>query len=249
MLRAVSRLRSTRGKRNLSASVTCILATHCDVNRSDNQGATMFNFFKSAPTIDYSDRVWIDAHRKLDGICDETIALTARGKAVMIVGFFDETLATLDSALRARGISFQRALSVDGSAGSRAPVWLLPASHLRSTGNGSHVGGEDPDLYVLFAEHHPLLSRDKAALEGVASLPFSSRILFYTALDDAIMNRFGGDRIVSLMKSLGHEENECIEHSMISSSIRKAQEKVEKKVRSETGARSAEEWFRVNLGD
>ena len=210
----------------------------------------MFNFFKSTPEIEYEDRVWMDAGRKLDGICSQTTDATSRGKAVMIVAFFDETLSLLDSELRRRGITYQSSFRLDGRDGSgsiAAPVWLLPASQLGSRGQSSNAGAEDPDLYVLFAEHHPMLSRDRAALESAASLPFSSRIYYYTALDDELMKRFGGDRIIGLMQTLGHDEDTCLEHSMIASSIRNAQKKIEKKVGNDSGARSAEEWFRINM--
>ena len=55
--------------------------------------------------------------------------------------------------------------------------------------------------------------------------PGSSR--FYLSLEDDLMRLFGADNISSLMDKLGMEEDEPIEHALISRSIEQAQKKVE----------------------
>jgi preprotein translocase subunit SecA len=51
---------------------------------------------------------------------------------------------------------------------------------------------------------------------------------FYVALDDDLMRIFGGDRLKKTMERLGMKPGESIEHRMVSRSIQKAQERVEK---------------------
>jgi preprotein translocase subunit SecA len=50
---------------------------------------------------------------------------------------------------------------------------------------------------------------------------------FYVSLEDDLMRMFGSERIASLMDKLGYKEGDVIQHSMISNSIQRAQQKVE----------------------
>lgn len=47
------------------------------------------------------------------------------------------------------------------------------------------------------------------------------------SLEDGLMRMFGSDRIAKVMDRMGMEEGEVIQHSMITSSIERAQRKVE----------------------
>jgi preprotein translocase subunit SecA len=51
---------------------------------------------------------------------------------------------------------------------------------------------------------------------------------FYLSLDDDLMRRFASDRVKSMMKSLGMNSEEAIEHKMVSKSIQRAQKQVER---------------------
>jgi preprotein translocase subunit SecA len=61
-----------------------------------------------------------------------------------------------------------------------------------------------------------------------------------------LFKQFGGERIQMMMKQLGVEQQEMLEHPMISKSLENAQRKLEKKVGTEHLANSPEEWFRKN---
>jgi preprotein translocase subunit SecA len=50
---------------------------------------------------------------------------------------------------------------------------------------------------------------------------------FFVSLEDNLMRLFGSDRIAKVMDRLGMDEGEVIQHSMITSSIERAQKKVE----------------------
>ncbi|MDO5136735.1 MAG: preprotein translocase subunit SecA, partial [Eubacteriales bacterium] len=50
---------------------------------------------------------------------------------------------------------------------------------------------------------------------------------FYISLEDDLMRLFGQERLMKIFTSLGVEENEQIEHKMLSGAIEKAQEKIE----------------------
>jgi len=50
---------------------------------------------------------------------------------------------------------------------------------------------------------------------------------FYLSLEDDLMRIFAGDRVVAMMRAMGLQEDEAIEHKMVSRSIENAQRKVE----------------------
>lgn len=61
------------------------------------------------------------------------------------------------------------------------------------------------------------------------------------------MKHFGSDQIVTLFKRLGADEAEAISHPFVTSAIRNAQEKIEKKVQRDMPTESMEDWFRFNM--
>lgn len=94
----------------------------------------------------------------------------------------------------------------------------------------------------LFAEHYPLHSKEQEAYQGM----HLEKAVVYSSLREPLFNQFGGDKIIHVMQQLGMKETELIEHSMISSAIRKAQDKIEQKTPLDHLARSQEEWIEKN---
>ena len=95
---------------------------------------------------------------------------------------------------------------------------------------------------VIFAEHYPLSKKEQELFE---TLQLTS-VVIYSALDEPLFINFGGESIIRVMQKLGILENESVEHTMISKSIRNAQQKLEKKISFEQAAHSAEDWFTKN---
>ncbi|MBL7726513.1 MAG: hypothetical protein JNM68_02455 [Dinghuibacter sp.] len=97
----------------------------------------------------------------------------------------------------------------------------------------------------VFCEHHPSFKTEQQYFQQLAL----TEALVVSALDEALFTAFGGNRIISLMKSLGLEEDEPVSHAMVSASIKKAQEKTDNKLTGmEQPARSQEEWMKRNVG-
>lgn len=96
------------------------------------------------------------------------------------------------------------------------------------------VTGEEHDrvvelggLHVLGTERHEARRIDNQ-LRGRAGRqgdPGSSR--FYLSLEDELMRLFGGDLLTSLMDKIGMEEDEAIEHALVTRAIETAQKRVE----------------------
>ncbi len=86
---------------------------------------------------------------------------------------------------------------------------------------------ESGGLHITGTERHESRRIDNQ-LRGRAGRqgdPGSSR--FYLSLEDNLMRIFASDRISNIMKKLGMEEGEAIEHSMVTRAIENAQRKVE----------------------
>ena len=96
---------------------------------------------------------------------------------------------------------------------------------------------------IVFAEHYPLPQKEQTLFKSLhlKEAPVTS------SLDEPLFMKFGGEKTIDLMKKLGMKEDEVIGHSMVTASIRRAQEKLAKKVKIEKLATSSKEWFAINV--
>lgn len=95
---------------------------------------------------------------------------------------------------------------------------------------------------VIFLEHHPLFSKEENLLKDWKA----KQVYVLNSMDDSLFEHVGGQNIADLMRKLGMQEDESIENTMISKSIRKLQDKIEKAITVENPAQSVEEWFARN---
>ncbi len=104
------------------------------------------------------------------------------------------------------------------------------ATNMAGRGTDIQLGEGVPEiggLAILGTERHESRRIDNQ-LRGRAGRqgdPGSSQ--FFLSLEDDLMRIFGADNISGIMDKLGMEEDEPIEHSLITRSIEKAQKKVE----------------------
>ncbi|MCK5697055.1 MAG: SEC-C domain-containing protein, partial [Gammaproteobacteria bacterium] len=82
-------------------------------------------------------------------------------------------------------------------------------------------------LHIIGTERHESRRIDNQlrGRSGRQGDPGSSR--FYLSLDDSLMRIFASDKMAGLMRKLGMEKGEAIEHKWVSRSIENAQRKVE----------------------
>ncbi|MCU0403803.1 MAG: hypothetical protein MUE99_04580 [Chitinophagaceae bacterium] len=95
---------------------------------------------------------------------------------------------------------------------------------------------------VIVLEHHPLLHKE----EWILNSSYPKEVLVLSGLDEPLFNYFGGERIVALMQKMGMNETETVEHTLINSSILRAQQKISEKVSGDFSAKSQQEWFRFS---
>lgn len=95
----------------------------------------------------------------------------------------------------------------------------------------------------MFVEHYPLVVKEKEVFEKLNV----DKVTVLNALDEPLFKLFGSESIIEMMKKMGLQEDEMIEHSMVSSSITNAQQKLEKRVLIDNAARSQKEWLDKNV--
>ncbi|MEZ4930587.1 MAG: hypothetical protein R2788_00460 [Saprospiraceae bacterium] len=77
---------------------------------------------------------------------------------------------------------------------------------------------------ICFLEHHLFHSKEIALLQSWKC----EKALFLNSLEDPVFHLSNAERIVAMMERMGHQEDEVIEHAMVTKSIKRAQEKMEK---------------------
>lgn len=155
---------------------------------------------------------------------DRAVVRAAREGTGVVVTCFEETRERLRTRLAEAGVEGVKVVLADGP---------LPS-----------------DGELLVAERHPDPGADRALWERLLQERPGLVPVAFCALDDPLMKRFGGDRTAVLMRQLGMEPDEPVEHAMVSQALAKAREKVGARVGA-VGAvartRSMEEWFRLYL--
>ncbi len=99
----------------------------------------------------------------------------------------------------------------------RSQIWIAEHEKVKSAGG----------LHILGSERHESRRIDNQlrGRSGRQGDPGSSR--FYLSLEDHLMRIFGGERIKNIMNTLGMEEGQELEASMVDRAIARAQKRVE----------------------
>ncbi len=185
---------------------------------------------------DQEDVVFRTKREKFNAVVEEIAEAVEKGQPVLVGTISVEVSEVLSRFLKRRGIKHnvlnakyhQQEAEIVSTAGQRGAVTIATNMAGRGTdiklGQGvADVGG----LYILGTERHESrrIDRQLRGRSGRQGDPGSSR--FFLSLEDDLMRMFGADRISSLMERMGVQEGEVIEHSMVTSSIGRAQKRVE----------------------
>lgn len=122
----------------------------------------------------------------------------------------------------------EREASIVANAGQKGAVTIATnmagrGTDIKLTDETKSLGG----LYILGTERHESRRIDNQlrGRSGRQGDPGHSK--FFLSLEDDLMRIFGSKKISGFMETLGMEDDEPIEHKMISNAIAKAQKKVE----------------------
>ncbi len=185
---------------------------------------------------DQDDKIYKTKREKYNAVIEEIAELREAGRPVLVGTTTVEVSEVLSRMLRQRGIDHQvlnaklhqkeaEIVSLAGKAGT-----VTIATNMAGRGTDIKLGEgvkESGGLAIIGTERHDSrrVDRQLRGRSGRQGDPGSSS--FYVALEDDLMRLFGSDRIAKMMDRLGLKEGEVIQHSMITSSIERAQKKVE----------------------
>lgn len=185
---------------------------------------------------DRHDKVYKTVREKYNAVADEIVELTKAGRPVLVGTTSVEISELVSRMLKMRGINHQvlnakhhqREAEIVAEAGKPSTVTIATnmagrGTDIKLTAESKAAGG----LAIVGTERHESrrVDRQLRGRAGRQGDPGSSQ--FFVSLEDNLMRLFGSDRIARLMDRMGLEEGEVIQHSMISSSIERAQKKVE----------------------
>lgn len=185
---------------------------------------------------DHHDKVYKTVREKFNAVAEEIVELTKAGRPVLVGTTSVEISELVSRMLKMRGINHQvlnakqhqREAEIVAEAGKPSTVTIATnmagrGTDIKLTPESRAAGG----LAIIGTERHESrrVDRQLRGRAGRQGDPGSSQ--FFVSLEDNLMRLFGSDRIARLMDRMGLEEGEVIQHSMISSSIERAQKKVE----------------------
>lgn len=191
---------------------------------------------KPVARVDMDDAVYKTKKGKFNAVVDSVIESHEKGQPVLVGTITIETSELLSEMLRKKGIPHnvlnakyhEQEAEIVSQAGKHGAVTI--ATNMAGRGTDIKLDEEAREaggLKIIGTERHESRRIDNQ-LRGRAGRqgdPGESR--FYISLEDDLMRLFGQERLMNVFNALGVEENEQIEHKMLSSAIEKAQQKIE----------------------
>lgn len=186
--------------------------------------------------VDLEDAVYKTKKGKFNAVVESVIESHEKGQPVLVGTITIETSELLSEMLRKKGIQHnvlnakyhEKEAEIVSQAGKHGAVTI--ATNMAGRGTDIKLDEEARaagGLKIIGTERHESRRIDNQ-LRGRAGRqgdPGESR--FYISLEDDLMRLFGQERLMNVFNALGVDENERIEHKMLSSAIEKAQKKIE----------------------
>jgi preprotein translocase subunit SecA len=185
---------------------------------------------------DDDDLVYKTMREKFNAVIDDIVKLTDKGRPVLVGTTSVEISELVSRMLQIRKLKHQvlnakqhqREAEIVAEAGKPGTVTIATnmagrGTDIKLTPESRAAGG----LAIIGTERHESrrVDRQLRGRSGRQGDPGSSQ--FYVSLEDNLMRLFMPERIARLMDKLGLKEGEVIQHSMVTSSIERAQKKVE----------------------
>lgn len=185
---------------------------------------------------DYPDVIYKTRIAKYKAAVNEICECNAKGQPVLVGTTSIAQSEELSAMLKRRGVPHnvlnakyhEKEAEIIADAGQFGAVTI--ATNMAGRGTDIVLGEGVPELgglHIIGTERHESRRidnqlRGRCARQGD---PGSSK--FFLSLEDDLMRLFGSDNISGIMDKLGMEDDEPIEHSLVTKSIENAQKKVE----------------------
>lgn len=185
---------------------------------------------------DFPDSIYKTEAGKYRAVVNEIKELHQKGQPVLVGTISIDVSEKISNMLKKQKINHsvlnakhhEHEAEIVADAGQKGKVTI--ATNMAGRGTDIKLGEGVTDLgglHILGTSRHESRRIDNQlrGRSGRQGDPGSSR--FYLSLEDDLLRVFGSDRISGIMDKLGMEEDEAIEHNMISKAIENAQRKVE----------------------
>jgi len=185
---------------------------------------------------DREDLVYKTKREKFNAVITEIEDLVDKGRPVLVGTTSVETSELLSRMLKRVNIPHNvlnaklhaKEADIVAEAGKAGTVTI--ATNMAGRGTDIKLGKgvkEAGGLAIIGTERHESrrVDRQLRGRSGRQGDPGSSQ--FFVSLEDDLMRMFGSGRIAKIMDTMGIEDGEVIQHSMITKSIERAQKKVE----------------------
>ncbi len=185
---------------------------------------------------DYADVIYKNEAAKYRAVIREVLEMNKQGRPVLVGTISIDVSEKISQMLKKEKIEHEvlnakhheREAEIIANAGQLGKVTI--ATNMAGRGTDIKLGEgvvEVGGLHILGTSRHESRRIDNQlrGRSGRQGDPGSSR--FFLSLEDDLLRIFGSGRITGIMDKLGMEEDEPIEHSMITRAIENAQRKVE----------------------
>ena len=185
---------------------------------------------------DAEDLIYRTRKDKFNAVIDRIVALRKAGRPCLVGTTSVEVSEMLSKSLTLRRIPHSvlnaklhaKEAEIVANAGQAGTVTI--ATNMAGRGTDIKLGEgvvEAGGLAIIGTERHDSrrVDRQLRGRAGRQGDPGSSE--FYVSLEDNLMRLFGADRIAKLVDRMGMKEGEVLQHKWLSSSVERAQKKVE----------------------
>ena len=185
---------------------------------------------------DMEDKVYKTLKAKFNAVIDEIVELKNNGRPILVGTTSVEISELLSRMLNMKKISHQvlnakqHAKEADVVAEAGKPGTVTIATNMAGRGTDIKLtedSRKSGGLAIIGTERHESrrVDRQLRGRSGRQGDVGSSQ--FFVSLEDNLMRLFGSDRMIKVMDRMNMDEDEVIQHSMITKSIERAQKKVE----------------------
>ena len=191
---------------------------------------------KEIARVDFPDVIYKTKKAKYKAVIEAIKEANAKGQPVLVGTTSNAQSEELSIVLKKSGIQHnvlnakyhEMEAQIISGAGQKGAVTIATNMAGRGTdivlGEGvAELGG----LHIIGTERHESRRIDNQLRGRAGRQGDNGSSRFYLSLEDDLMRLFGSDNIASIMDKLGMDENEPIEHQLITRSIEQAQKKVE----------------------
>ena len=191
---------------------------------------------KGIARSDMEDKVYKTLKAKFNAVINEITELKNNGRPILVGTTSVEISELLSRMLDMKKINHQvlnakkHAKEADVVAEAGKPGTVTIATNMAGRGTDiklTEASKESGGLAIIGTERHESrrVDRQLRGRSGRQGDVGSSQ--FFVSLEDNLMRLFGSDRMIKVMDRMNMDDDEVIQHSMITKSIERAQKKVE----------------------